>query len=329
MRFSAAVWMGLACVVALTQTSAVLAQDVKGARDHSLVKRFPGSAIVRYEKRDGVEHVVATGPLLKWDYVQSKPDFGGKKLDVEGSLTRITYVVRSGVSAAEVFGSHRAELISRGFKPLYEAKGADLGRSQGNLYQNLAGQLLEYSPKGAHFLSAKLDSVPITTYVTLYVTEYELGATSVRVRPGQVIVQLDVIEVGSASDRLVVVSASDISKGLETSGRVALYGILFDTNKAEIKRESRPALDEIAKYLRSVPNARLDVVGHTDNVGAYDSNLDLSRARAAAVVGALVNEYTISPQRLRASGVGFLAPIASNVTESGRAKNRRVELLPQ
>jgi hypothetical protein len=98
----------------------------------------------------------------------------------KGSVTRITYVVRSGVSAAEVFGSHRAELIARGLKPLYEAKGVDLGRSRGNLYQNIAGQLLEYSPKRAHFLSAKLDSVPATTYVTLYVTEYELGATSVR-----------------------------------------------------------------------------------------------------------------------------------------------------
>jgi outer membrane protein OmpA-like peptidoglycan-associated protein len=73
----------------------------------------------------------------------------------------------------------------------------------------------------------------------------------------------------------------------------------------------------------------VDVVGHTDNVGGYDSNLDLSRARAAAVVSALVKEYDINPQRLRASGVGFLAPVASNSSEEGRAKNRRVELLPQ
>lgn len=105
-----------------------------------------------------------------------------------------------------------------------------------------------------------------------------------------------------------------------------LYGILFDTNKSDIKSGSRPALDEIAKYLRANPNVKLDVVGHTDNIGNYDSNLDLSRARAAEVVGTLVNQYNIDPQRLRASGVGFLAPIASNANEDGRAKNRRVEL---
>jgi len=138
------------------------------------------------------------------------------------------------------------------------------------------------------------------------------GATSVRVRPGQTVLQLDVIETKPASDKLVVVSASDISKALETSGRVALYGILFDSNRSDMKPESRPALEEIAKYLRASPNTRVDVVGHADNVGGYDSNLDLSRARAAAVASALVKEYDINPQRLRASGVGFLAPVASN-----------------
>ena len=89
----------------------------------------------------------------------------------------------------------------------------------------------------------------------------------------------DLIEVRPVSDKLVVVSASDISRSLETSGRVALYGILFDTNKSDIKPESRAALDEIAKYLRASPNVKLDVVGHTDNVGSYDSNLDLSQQK--------------------------------------------------
>src|SRR6266545_844538 len=288
-------WIGFILILAMMQTSAVVAQDVKGARDHPLVKRFPGSTIVRYEKRNSTEYTLPTGPLLKWDYARSQPDFGGKKLDLEGDVTRFTYVVRPGPSAGEVFGGYKSDLAAKGFKPLYEARGATIGRSQGNLYQNLAGQLLEYSPKGAHFLS----------------------------------VQLDVVEVKPVSDKLVVVSASEISRGLETAGRVALYGILFDSNKADIKAESRPALEEIAKFLRSTPNAKLDVVGHTDNVGSYDSNLDLSRARAMAVVGILVKEYDLNPQRLRASGVGFLAPIASNAAEEGRAKNRRVELLPQ
>lgn len=321
-------WIGFFIVLAAFHDNAAHAQDIRGAHDHPLVKRIPGSTIVRYEKKASSSYTVPTGPLLKWDYAHAQPDFGGKKVDVDGEVTRITYVVRRGVSADAVFNDLTGELMTRGFKPLYQATGPELGRSQGNLYQDIAGQLLQYSPNKAHFVSAKLDG-PTTAYVVLYVTEYELGATPVRVKPGQAVVQLDIVDVPSQSDKLVVVSSSDISKGLEASGRVAIYGILFDSNRADIKPESRPALDEIAKFLKSNSGAKLDVVGHTDNVGSYDSNLDLSRARAAAVAGALVKDYDINPQRLRASGVGFLAPIASNTTEAGRAKNRRVELLPQ
>jgi OOP family OmpA-OmpF porin len=311
------------------QDSGRSAQDIKGARDHPLVKRYPGSSIVLYEKQSAGTYTVPLGPVVKWDYTNEEPDFGGKKVDLAGEVTRITYVVKAGTSSAEVFTSVKNDLMAKGFKPGYEAKGADFGRAQGNLYKNVGQQLFEYSPKGAYFLSAKYEGVPATTYVALYVTEYQMGTTPVRVRPGQTILQLDVTEVKPASDKLVVVSASDISKGLETSGKVALYGILFDSNKSDVRPESRAALDEIAKYLQSNAGAKLDVVGHTDNVGAYDSNLDLSRARAAAVVRTLIEQYNINPQRLRPSGVGFLAPVASNVNPDGRAKNRRVELLPQ
>jgi OmpA-OmpF porin, OOP family len=324
----AAVWVGLALFLVLAPISSVQAQDVRGARAHPLIKRFPGSTIVHYEHSPAATYTLPTGPVLKWDYGRSLPDFGGKKLDLDGEVTRITYVVRRGASAAEVFADFKSQLAVKGFKQLYEAQGPDLGRSQGNLYQNIAGQLLEYSPKEARFLTARLDGPP-GAYVALYVTEYQIGSTPVRIRPGQVALQLDIIDAPPPSDRLVVVSASDISKGLESSGRVAIYGILFDTNRTDIKPASRPALEEIAKFLRATPGAKLDVVGHTDNVGSYDANLELSRGRAAAVTAALVEEYGITPQRLRASGVGFLAPVASNGSEPGRARNRRVELLPQ
>ena len=340
-----AAWTGIVVLVALTTASGAIAQrpprdirptqdarsasDIRGARDHALAKRFPGSWIVRYQKENSSAYTLPTGPVAKWDYAKGQPDFAGRRLELEGELTRITYVVRAGASSAEVFGALKSDLLGKGFKVIYEAKGADFGRAQGNLYQNLGDQLFEYSPKGAYFLSAKHDGAPATTYVALYVTEYEMGTTPVRIRPGQAILQLDIVDVRPVSDKLIVVSANDISKGLEASGRIALYGILFDSNKSEVKTESRPALDEIAKYLQANGNAKLEVVGHTDNVGSYDSNLDLSRARAAAVVRILVEQYNIGPQRLRPSGVGFLAPIASNAAEDGRAKNRRVELLPQ
>ena len=109
--------------------------------------------------------------------------------------------------------------------------------------------------------------------------------------------------------------------------RSPLYGIQFDFDSAKILPASRPALDEIGKLLTEDSGLALHVVGHTDNAGSLDYNLDLSRRRAESVVRDLVSTYGIDGGRLEAHGVGFLAPVASNGDESGRALNRRVELV--
>jgi OmpA-OmpF porin, OOP family len=110
---------------------------------------------------------------------------------------------------------------------------------------------------------------------------------------------------------------------------VSLYGIYFDTDKTDVKPESQPTLQEIAKLLKQDASLRLYVVGHTDNVGTYDHNLDLSQRRAAAVVGELTTKHGVAAVRLRPAGVGMLSPVAPNDNEQGRAKNRRVELVKQ
>ncbi|MEA3431203.1 MAG: OmpA family protein, partial [candidate division WOR-3 bacterium] len=81
--------------------------------------------------------------------------------------------------------------------------------------------------------------------------------------------------------------------------------------------------------LQQNPELKLYVVGHTDNVGSLTYNMKLSQARADAVVTKLISEYSVNAERLEAHGFGFLAPVASNKTEEGRVKNRRVELVEQ
>mgnify|MGYP000623615193 FL=1 len=127
----------------------------------------------------------------------------------------------------------------------------------------------------------------------------------------------------------VVADAKSLLNDIKTKGSASVYGIYFDFNKADIKPESEPAIKEIAKLLQENKGLKLYVVGHTDNVGTLDYNLKLSKARADAVVKELVTKYKISPERLKAYGVGSLAPVATNRTEEGRAKNRRVELVEQ
>jgi outer membrane protein OmpA-like peptidoglycan-associated protein len=124
-----------------------------------------------------------------------------------------------------------------------------------------------------------------------------------------------------------MVDAAAMAKGLGEKGHIALYGIYFDTDKAVVKPESKPTLDEIAKLLRGQPQLSVVIVGHTDSQGAYDYNMDLSKRRAEAVAAVLSQNYQIAKGRLRTAGVGFLAPVGSNAQENGRALNRRVELV--
>src|SRR4029079_3201910 len=104
-------------------------------------------------------------------------------------------------------------------------------------------------------------------------------------------------------------------------------GILFDTRSAVVKPESMPTLDEVSKLLKAQPTLRLLVVGHTDNVGTFEFNTDLSQRRAASVVQILTSKLGIDAKRLTPVGVSFASPVASNRTEEGKAKNRRVQLV--
>ncbi len=127
----------------------------------------------------------------------------------------------------------------------------------------------------------------------------------------------------------VAANADSLSGSIKDTGRAAVYGIYFDTGKAELKPESGPALVEIARMLEKDAGLKLYVVGHTDTVGAFEYNVRLSQARATAVVGALVERHKIASSRLTPFGAGPTAPVASNASEPGRAKNRRVELVQQ
>ena len=127
----------------------------------------------------------------------------------------------------------------------------------------------------------------------------------------------------------VVADASSMASSIKETGKVAVYGIYFDTGKATLKPESQPTLKEIAKLLKTDPGLKLYVVGHTDNAGTFDANMKLSMDRAASVIKALVSQYSVSAVSLKACGDGPTAPVASNATEEGKALNRRVELVKQ
>jgi OmpA-OmpF porin, OOP family len=145
---------------------------------------------------------------------------------------------------------------------------------------------------------------------------------------GNGLIWLRIVE-KAAMTQYVTADAAALGNDLKSAGHVAVEGIYFDTDKSELKPESAPALEQIAKLLAQNPGFKLKVVGHTDMVGSLDANMKLSQARAEAVVQALVGQHGVAASRLKSYGVGPLTPVATNDTDEGRAKNRRVELVKE
>ena len=138
---------------------------------------------------------------------------------------------------------------------------------------------------------------------------------------------LDVVEIEPMETNMVTIDADAMARNIGQAGRVALYGIFFETGSADITAQSEATLTEIATLLQGNADMSLHIVGHTDNEGTLEYNMDLSNRRADAVMETLVTGRGIAAARLRASGVAYLAPVASNRTDEGRAMNRRVELV--
>jgi outer membrane protein OmpA-like peptidoglycan-associated protein len=207
---------------------------------------------------------------------------------VDGRVTHIGYAVEAGAKAPG-----RGEIL----------------RSYENAIKVIGGTVLVSDWDGISFLSLTEGGRQVWVEVSAYV-------------PGEV--QLWVIERKARED---AATAETFKDDLARRGHVAVYDLWFDTNQAVIKPASQAALAEIAKLLAAEPALKLNVVGHTDGIGSVEANRKLSQARAAAVVNELVARYRVAAARLRAYGVGPLAPVASNDTEEGRAHNRRVELV--
>jgi OmpA-OmpF porin, OOP family len=292
------------------------AQDAAGAKDHPIISRYPGAVIDRYAEEAFDEYTLLTGKV--------KGKTAESSIDLEGRVTKIRYWIPAGRSSLEVMRNYEEALTGSGFELLFTCKNKKCG---GRDFNFLA---VPYTPeqgdayKDQRYLAARLTRGEGDVYVSLYINRaYGIGGAA----KDRIYVQQTVVEVQPMEQGLVTVDAAAIRDGLDQEGHIAIYGILFETDSADIGASSRPALDEIASLLNTDPTLDLLVVGHTDDRGSLKYNRELSRRRAQAVVKFLEIEYGIAPSRLEGHGVGYLAPVASNESEAGRALNRRVELV--
>ena len=315
-----------------------LAADLPGAKDHSLLKRFGGSEIVGYEQKRFAGYDLQISTFTGYDLKTKTRSYATPPLHIEGAFTRIWYESQGETSSLELFRNYYNELKGLGFEILYDSTTDNASASWAGFLNPYADIDLQTSRsnyvfraadyQGLNVLSAQKRRPEGNIYVSLNTVEWHKDDHVYKAKRGAY-AAVDIIEVKPMVQNMVTVNADEMAKSMTATGHIALYGILFDFNKAEIKEESQATLEEIAKLLKSESSLALHVVGHTDNVGSLAFNLELSKRRAEAVVAVLTKKFAINPDRLTANGVASLAPVATNSTEAGRAKNRRVELVPR
>lgn len=315
-------------LAALFTLSGLTAQsDVAGSKDHPLLTRYPGSHIAAYETEKYFEYDLATGPISGYRYIKEREQHAGQ-------LYRIYYEIEGGpeeVSIGEVYADYvqafergGIKVISKALKPKANEFGGSswIGTALGDQQPQSRAALKLFagtsSAGGKFALVGRLERPNGPVFVAIYGERHSSGLVNYLV---------DILETKSADLGKVSIDPDYLADELSARGSVSIYGIEFDFDSAKIKAGSEKTLEQIAAYLESRPAIKLYVVGHTDMSGDLEYNRELSRRRAAAVVKALEDEYGIAEGRLVADGVAFMAPKSTNLSEEGRALNRRVELV--
>lgn len=308
-----------AAALAWISASSGYAQSLlpKSAADHPLVGKFDGSTLVGYDQKTYENRVFLKSSNLK------------EKLALDGKSTLIAYQGPAGKTSLEVFRNYQKAMKANGFSQVFVCENS-AGQPRACPYQyEFLGAVF---PLGGPFGPGTGGCDANTRYATFQrgqAATVAILAMECSAQPSPRVL-VSVLEQAALNDNQIVVpDTKQISAGFNAEGKIALYGILFDTGKADVKPESKPSIDAIAAALNADPKLNLIIVGHTDNVGDFNANVALSKKRADTVVAALVKDRQIAPARLTAFGAGMTSPKAPNTTEQGKAKNRRVELIPR
>jgi outer membrane protein OmpA-like peptidoglycan-associated protein len=300
-------------------------QDSPGTADHPMITRYEGSILDGYEFREYDDFELPLGPAVK---DESGNRIASEKETLEGTLTRLLYRGPDERTTMEIRRNYQMALEEKGFEVLYECSDTDCGylfhwllyKDDRITNSSTSGNAFDMPGDLRYLAARKATADGAVTHVSLMVAIDQMWSK-------QPVTLLEIVEAKPMDIGMVTVNAEAMAESIDAVGHIAIYGIYFDTGSDVLKADSDTTLAEIARLLVQRPDLSLLVVGHTDNQGSYEMNMGLSARRASAVVGALVNRFEVDAERLTDAGVGYLAPVATNDTEEGRAKNRRVELV--
>jgi len=318
-----------------TASQAAFAQlnfrEVEGGKDHALLSRFEGSKMVGYKV---TQYEQAELPVAR-PYFKDNKLLVDTVLKPEGKYTRIAYVYAKDRSGLEVFRNYEAAISKAGMKVVYTCEKEACGALSS--YYNASYLLGDGFMHGSDFRNAFNSGLAEPRYLVAEGTQSDgspvhiavLVAAPLRDYLGGISLQIVEGKPMQTGRVAATLKADNMARSIAAEGKVAVYGVYFDSDKTAVKPESKDTLAEMAKLLQQDKDLKVHIVGHTDNQGSTAHNMDLSQKRAESVVKALTTDFKIDARRLSAKGVGSYAPVASNDAEPDREKNRRVELVKQ
>lgn len=264
------------------------------------------------------------------------------KVEIEGAINRRTWRISArDLTPLQLMAPLREQLVAAGFATVFECASTDCGgfdfrfdievlpgpnmfvdisqyryltavRGDRNRPEDAVGVLASVTAGAAYLQIIEARTQDPASLPVVAVTPANRSETS--------------IEETGALDAAPE-EENDLGEKLLASGRVVLYELDFPPGSSVIEKGPHASLEALAQFLENRPDQRIALVGHTDTFGALEANIALSRARAVSVRVLLIEEHGIDPARIDAEGMGYLAPIASNLTQEGRDQNRRVEAI--
>ncbi|MCF6234347.1 MAG: OmpA family protein [Rhodobacteraceae bacterium] len=240
----------------------------------------------------------------------------------EGRVERLSWRLTAGdATSLQILAPLRDQLTAAGYEILFECRDVDCGGFDFRFgIDVIPAPDMHVNLRDYRFLSAKrgdqearslmVSRLGGVTYIqTIHVTPDGGGAAS------------------AGTTAVTPIQGNQLAQTLETFGHVVLNDLIFETGASQLGDGPFASLQQLAAFLTDNPSYSIAFVGHTDSAGSLDSNISLSKRRAVSVRKRLVTRYSIKPSRIEAEGMGYLAPVASNLTPEGRDENRRVEAI--
>lgn len=290
----------------------------------SLSLDLPAGAELRQELVEPAgSYAMPVGPWRDGEGVAADP--------ISGSITRQAWRIGgTGLTAAQIFLSLHDQITEAGYEVGFECVADSCGGFDFRYGTDVIAEPDMHVDLGDYqFLSARKADDDASALSLLVSRSPSAGFVQIIQVGEQAALPAEPVTSTSAQPGTVLPEAmtGDIGPAMEQIGRYVLADLVFETGSSDLGAGDYTTLQELANYLNTHPEKRVALVGHTDAEGSLASNIGLSKRRAESVMARLTNDFGVAPGQLEADGIGYLSPLASNQTEQGRTKNRRVEAI--